>query len=72
MLLYGGIGPGVPHIMAIAAPGANNLDSGEAWVIRACMVRGGAEFKVDELGSYFLSFTFRRNWSRFPPYSGRS
>ena len=41
MLLYGGIGPGVPHIMAIAAPGANNLDSGEAWVIRACMVRGG-------------------------------
>ena len=39
-VLSGGIGPGVPRIMAVADPGDNTIDSGGAWVMRVCLGRG--------------------------------
>ena len=41
MVLAGGIGPGVPHIMVVAAPRYNPLGSGGGWVLRGFMSRGG-------------------------------
>ena len=39
-VLAGGIGPGVPHIMDVAAPGAYDIASSGGWVLKVCLVVG--------------------------------
>ena len=41
IVLSGRIGPGTSCIMSVAAPGDDDLDSGEAWVMRVCLGRRG-------------------------------
>ena len=55
-VLARGIGPIVPHIMAVADPGGGAIDSGGVWGLRGCLGRGGLGFRVAELGSSFLFF----------------
>ena len=40
-VLVGGIGPRVPCVMVVDSPEADVIDSGDAWVMRVCLVRGG-------------------------------
>ena len=71
-VLAGGIGPGVPFVMALAAPEADTLDSGDAGVLRGFVDRGVAVSRVDERRSSFLSFPRWRNCSKGLPFFGCS
>ena len=52
----GGIGPGVPRILAVASPGSNAIDSGETWVLIGCLGRWGRD--LGWLNVCLLSFLF--------------
>ena len=40
-VIAGGIGTRFPSIFSVDAPGADAIDSGEAWVLRGCLGRRG-------------------------------